>query len=162
MAFQDHIPRLFSASFVSGAHCQVADLDIKNKYEEHILQHSGVRLIEPELFHGYDPNNKVFFQGISIDQEMKPIEVSKDEALAFRRQHGEACEVPCNYANAPMRLRHQTHPMNSVLVRALGTGGSPGPGPLRRPPPPLEIGTKVPDHRRQRRRKQNFPDVAKG
>ena len=39
-------------------------------------------------------------------------------------------------------------------------GGSPGPGPLRRPPPPpLEIGTKVPDHRRQR---QFLPDVAKG
>ena len=30
------------------------------------------------------------------------------------------------------------------------------------PPPTLEIGTKVPDHRRQRRRKQIFPDVAKG
>ena len=30
------------------------------------------------------------------------------------------------------------------------------------PPPTLEIGTKVPDHRRLRRRKQNFLDVAKG
>ena len=30
------------------------------------------------------------------------------------------------------------------------------------PPPPLEIDTKVLTHRRQRRRKQIFPDVAKG
>ena len=35
---------------------------------------------------------------------------------------------------------------------------------LNRPPSPpnLEIGIKVPDHRRQRCRKQIFPDVAKG
>ena len=39
------------------------------------------------------------------------------------------------------------------------TGGSPAPDPLRRlpplpPPPPLEIGPKVPDHGRRRRPKQ--------
>ena len=50
------------------------------------------------------------------------------------------------------------------LFRGNGTGGLPGPGPLRRlpPPPTLEIGTKVPDHRCQRRPKQILPDVAKG
>ena len=42
------------------------------------------------------------------------------------------------------------------------TGGSLGLGPLCQPPPPLEIGTKVPDHWRQRRRQQNFRDVGNG
>ena len=33
----------------------VDDKDIKQKYEKFILEHSGIRLIEPELFDGYDP-----------------------------------------------------------------------------------------------------------
>ena len=43
------------------------------------------------------------------------------------------------------------------------TGGSPGPDPLRRPPPPsLEIGWKVPDHGRQRRPKENLLELVEG
>ena len=33
----------------------IDEKDIKSKYEEEILEHSGIRLIEPELFNGYDP-----------------------------------------------------------------------------------------------------------
>ena len=33
----------------------IDEKDIKYKYEEEILEHSGIRLIEPELFNGYDP-----------------------------------------------------------------------------------------------------------
>ena len=44
------------------------------------------------------------------------------------------------------------------------TGGSPAPDPLRRlpPPPPLEIGWKVPDHGRQRRPKGNLLELVEG
>ena len=54
------------------------------------------------------------------------------------------------------------------MARGLTTGGGvAGPGsftltPPPPPPPTLEFGTKVPDHRRQRRRNQILPDVAKG
>ena len=40
----------------------------KPKYEKHILEHSGIRLIEPELFNGYDPNNKQLLQEIQIER----------------------------------------------------------------------------------------------
>eukprot|EP00668_Euglena_longa_P007013 GGOE01008376.1.p1 GENE.GGOE01008376.1~~GGOE01008376.1.p1 ORF type:complete len:4141 (-),score=1338.09 GGOE01008376.1:1069-11655(-) len=71
----------------------IADNEVKARYESRILEHCGIRLIEPELFSGYDPHRKMFLQQVSIDQDMKPIELSEEEALAFQRQHGEACEV---------------------------------------------------------------------
>ena len=36
----------------------VHDDDIGKKYKAKILEHSGVRLIEPELCRGYDPTHK--------------------------------------------------------------------------------------------------------
>eukprot|EP00667_Euglena_gracilis_P000009 EG_transcript_9 len=71
----------------------IADHEVKARYESRILEHSGIRLIEPELFNGYDPNRKLFLQQVSIDQDLKPLELSQEEALAFQRQHGDACEV---------------------------------------------------------------------
>ncbi|KAJ2246658.1 fatty acid synthase alpha subunit Lsd1, partial [Coemansia sp. RSA 455] len=34
----------------------IRDIDVKPHYEEYILAHTGIRLIEPELAHGYDPS----------------------------------------------------------------------------------------------------------
>lgn len=31
----------------------VDDVDVKKKYEAEILAHSGIRLVEPELFHAW-------------------------------------------------------------------------------------------------------------
>ncbi|KAJ2895859.1 fatty acid synthase alpha subunit Lsd1, partial [Coemansia aciculifera] len=36
----------------------VRDTEVKARYEEYILAHTGIRLIEPELAHGYDPNKR--------------------------------------------------------------------------------------------------------
>ena len=36
----------------------VDDKDVKPKFEKYILEHSGIRLIEPELFIGYNPDKK--------------------------------------------------------------------------------------------------------
>ena len=36
----------------------------KSKYEKYILQHSGIRLIESELFNGYDPEKEELMQEI--------------------------------------------------------------------------------------------------
>ncbi|KAJ1548194.1 3-oxoacyl-[acyl-carrier-protein] synthase [Nowakowskiella sp. JEL0078] len=67
----------------------VADFEVKAKYEKKILEHSGIRLIEPELFNGYDPKKKGFLQEVVVTTEMAPIEVSKEEAEAFKLEHGE-------------------------------------------------------------------------
>ncbi|TFK27788.1 fatty acid synthetase alpha subunit [Coprinopsis marcescibilis] len=71
----------------------VDDKDVKGRYESEIIAHSGVRLIEPELFRGYDPNKKVFNQEIELIHDLEPIEVSQNEAEKFKLQHGEKCDI---------------------------------------------------------------------
>lgn len=71
----------------------VDDKDVKGKYESHILEHSGIRLIEPELFGGYDPNKKEMLQEIQIDEDLEPFESSKETAEEFQRQHGDKVEI---------------------------------------------------------------------
>ncbi|KAI6915835.1 Fatty acid synthase subunit, partial [Hortaea werneckii] len=71
----------------------VDDKDVKPKYESHILEHSGIRLIEPELFNGYDPNKKQMLQEIQIQEDLDPFEASKETAQEFKREHGDHVEV---------------------------------------------------------------------
>lgn len=71
----------------------VDDKDVKSKYEKHILDHSGIRLIEPELFNGYDPNKKQMLQEIQIQEDLDPFECSKETAEEFKREHGEKVEI---------------------------------------------------------------------
>ena len=71
----------------------VSDKDVKAKYERHILEHSGIRLIEPELFAGYDPNKKQLLQEVVIEEDLDPFESSKETAEEFQRQHGDKVEI---------------------------------------------------------------------
>ncbi|KAF8199703.1 fatty acid synthase [Pholiota molesta] len=71
----------------------VDDKDVKGRYEQDILAHAGVRLIEPELFRGYDPSKKVFNQEVELIHDLEPIEVSDSEAQKFKLQHGDKCDV---------------------------------------------------------------------
>nr|POF03766.1 fatty acid synthase subunit alpha [Quercus suber] len=71
----------------------VDDKDVKPKYEPHILEHSGIRLIEPELFNGYDPNKKQLLQEIQIEEDLDPFESSNETADEFKREHGDKVEV---------------------------------------------------------------------
>src|SRR5205823_6172885 len=63
--------------------------EIKKIYEEILLNHTGIRIIEPELFDGYDPNNKTFLHQIAINHDLNPIEVSEEEANYFKQKHKE-------------------------------------------------------------------------
>ncbi|KAI2635524.1 fatty acid synthase subunit alpha [Xylaria nigripes] len=71
----------------------VEDKDVKPKYEKYILEHAGIRLIEPELFDGYDPNKKMMLHEVSLEEDLEPFEGSKDTAEEFKRQHGDKCEI---------------------------------------------------------------------
>ncbi|KAK5093824.1 beta subunit of fatty acid synthetase [Exophiala xenobiotica] len=71
----------------------VDDKDVKPKYEKQILEHSGIRLIEPELFHGYDPNKKQLLQEIQIEEDLDPFEASVETANEFKREHGDKVEI---------------------------------------------------------------------
>ncbi|KAF2761297.1 3-oxoacyl-synthase [Pseudovirgaria hyperparasitica] len=71
----------------------VDDKDVKQKYEKYILEHSGIRLIEPELFRGYDPTKKQLMQEIQIEEDLDPFESSKETAEEFKREHGDKVEI---------------------------------------------------------------------
>ncbi|KAH7884386.1 hypothetical protein F5I97DRAFT_1968464 [Phlebopus sp. FC_14] len=71
----------------------VDDKDVRGRYEKEILSHAGVRLIEPELFRGYDPKKKVFNQEIELIHDLEPIEVAQSEAEKFKYEHGEKCDI---------------------------------------------------------------------
>jgi fatty acid synthase subunit alpha len=71
----------------------VDDKDVKAKYEKHILEHSGIRLIEPELFKDYDPNKKQLLQEIVLQEDLDPFESSKETAEEFKREHGDKAEI---------------------------------------------------------------------
>ncbi len=58
---------------------------MKARYESTILQHAGVRLIEPELFQGYDPKKKYFLHEVVVVHDLEPIDVSsQEEAESFK------------------------------------------------------------------------------
>ncbi|KAH8667331.1 3-oxoacyl-synthase [Tricladium varicosporioides] len=67
----------------------VHDADVKAKYEAEILEHSGIRLVEPELDEGYDPKKKQFCQEVQLDEDMAPFSASKELAEQFVREHGD-------------------------------------------------------------------------
>ncbi|KAF2743157.1 hypothetical protein M011DRAFT_481111 [Sporormia fimetaria CBS 119925] len=71
----------------------VDDKDVKAKYEKYILEHTGIRLIEPELFNGYDPTKKQLLQEIQIEEDLESFEASKETADEFKRQHGDKVEI---------------------------------------------------------------------
>ncbi len=71
----------------------VHDGDIGKRYGAQILEHSGVRLVEPELFHGYDPTHKELLQEIAIEEDLEPFEASKATAEAFTLRHGDKVVV---------------------------------------------------------------------
>ncbi|PPQ94469.1 hypothetical protein CVT25_001102 [Psilocybe cyanescens] len=71
----------------------VEDKDVRGRYEKEILEHAGIRLIEPELFRGYDPKKKVFNQEIELTHDLEPVEVSDSEAQKFKLQHGDKCDI---------------------------------------------------------------------
>ncbi|KAF5093435.1 hypothetical protein D0Z03_002420 [Geotrichum reessii] len=70
----------------------VDDKDVKSKYEAYILEHSGIRLIEPELFNGYDPKRKQFLQEIIIEHNLEPFEATKEVADQFKLEQGNKVE----------------------------------------------------------------------
>ncbi|ORZ36809.1 fatty acid synthase alpha subunit reductase [Catenaria anguillulae PL171] len=72
----------------------VKDAEIKAKYEQRILKHSGIRFIEPQLFDGYNPEKKTLLQEIVLNEDLAPFEASTEEAHRFLHEHGpEKCAI---------------------------------------------------------------------
>lgn len=72
----------------------VQDCEIEAKYGDFILNHSGIRVIEPDLWdNGYDPERKEFFHEIVVEADLEPFEASEDTAQAFKKRHGDHVDI---------------------------------------------------------------------
>ncbi|KAJ1840696.1 fatty acid synthase alpha subunit Lsd1, partial [Coemansia sp. RSA 2703] len=71
----------------------VQDKQIKMRYEKYILEHTGIRLIEPELMDGYDPLKKPVMRELQIEHDMEPFEATEEEAHQFKLHNSEHVRI---------------------------------------------------------------------
>lgn len=71
----------------------VQDDEFKQKYSGRILNHSGVRFIEPALVDGYNPEKKEFLNEITVEEDLPVFETSKTTAEAFKLRHEEKVAI---------------------------------------------------------------------
>jgi 3-oxoacyl-ACP reductase-like protein len=72
----------------------VPDHMVKTLYEPTILEGAGIRIVEPEINEGHDPDKLMVLREVQITRDMRPIEVSNEpEAQDLKRQHGEKVDV---------------------------------------------------------------------
>ncbi|KAJ2414218.1 fatty acid synthase alpha subunit Lsd1, partial [Coemansia sp. RSA 2524] len=91
----------------------VKDVDIKPRYHEYILAHTGIRLIEPELSNGYDPAKKQALREVQIEHDMEPFEASADEAAAFKQSNGDKVDIWENASSGSWSVRF----LKGALIR---------------------------------------------
>ncbi|KAJ2078565.1 fatty acid synthase alpha subunit Lsd1 [Coemansia sp. RSA 988] len=71
----------------------VADTDVKARYEQHILAHSGIRLLEPALLEDQDPAVVPLMRELQLEADMDVFEATSDEAAAFKLRNGDRVDV---------------------------------------------------------------------
>ncbi|KAJ2233635.1 fatty acid synthase alpha subunit Lsd1 [Coemansia sp. RSA 485] len=71
----------------------VSDTQIKPRYETYILEHTGGRLIEPELANGYDPTNSFVLREIQLEHDMEPFETTLDAAQAYKQHNRHKVDI---------------------------------------------------------------------
>ncbi|KAK2484350.1 hypothetical protein H9L39_02330 [Fusarium oxysporum f. sp. albedinis] len=71
----------------------VTDVDVKAKYETQILEHTGIRLVEPELDNGYDPSRKQLLHEIVLTRDLAPFTAPPELAKQFMLEHGEKVDT---------------------------------------------------------------------
>ncbi|RFU28633.1 hypothetical protein B7463_g7708, partial [Scytalidium lignicola] len=71
----------------------ITDMEVKSKYEAHILAHTGIRVIEPKVLDGANPNKKLFLHEVVIQHDLEPFETTKETALDFEREHGDKVDI---------------------------------------------------------------------
>ena len=71
----------------------IADVEVKDKYEQHILDHSGIRVIEPRQLDGSNPATKQFLHEVEVQEDLAAFEAPKETVSDLRREHGDKVKV---------------------------------------------------------------------
>ncbi|KAJ3579754.1 hypothetical protein NPX13_g812 [Xylaria arbuscula] len=67
----------------------VQEDDLEARYGEYILNHSGIRLVEPEGFDEYDPAKKELLEEVVLDEDLPAFSTSETLARSFELRHGD-------------------------------------------------------------------------
>ncbi|KAI1378778.1 putative 3-oxoacyl-synthase [Hypoxylon crocopeplum] len=71
----------------------VHDYEVKVKYEKQLLEHTGLRLIEPGHLDHPDRDSKQFLQEVIVQHDLEPFNASFETAMEFVREQGDKVEV---------------------------------------------------------------------
>jgi fatty acid synthase subunit alpha len=71
----------------------VSDMEVKQKYEPYILEHTGLRFIEPRSHEEPDIASRRVLHEVEIQDDMPPFEASKETAEELKREHKENVEI---------------------------------------------------------------------
>ncbi|KAI4595314.1 3-oxoacyl-[acyl-carrier-protein] synthase [Pestalotiopsis sp. 9143b] len=71
----------------------IADADVKSKYEDYIIEHTGIRVIESQEHDLTSPDKQQVLHEVVITEDLEPFEVSLETAEDFKREHGEKVVV---------------------------------------------------------------------
>ncbi|KAH5118700.1 hypothetical protein HBH71_096030 [Parastagonospora nodorum] len=83
----------YSGWVEKGTKKPVNDDEIKQKYEEHILKHSGIRILDARALDGPDPAARQVLHEIDLQHDFAPFEVSKETAADLLRENGNKVTV---------------------------------------------------------------------
>lgn len=84
---------------------KVQDSQVGTLYGRQILEHSGVRLVEPELFGGYDPGKKEYLHEVAIEEDLPEFDASQTAAEAFKLQHGDKVSIRRNEGSDDFKVQ---------------------------------------------------------
>ncbi|KAK6086184.1 fatty acid synthase alpha subunit [Seiridium cupressi] len=71
----------------------ITDAEVKTKYEEFIIEHTGIRVIESQEHDLTSPDKEQLLHEVMITEDLEPFEVSLETAEDFKREHGEKVTV---------------------------------------------------------------------
>lgn len=72
---------------------QVQDSEVGQLYGRQILEHSGIRVVDPNLFGGYDPSKKEYLHEVAIEEDLPEFGASRAAAEAFKLHHGDKVSI---------------------------------------------------------------------
>ncbi|KAJ2874506.1 fatty acid synthase alpha subunit Lsd1 [Coemansia aciculifera] len=79
----------------------IRDMDVKARYEEYILAHTGIRLLESAMLENPDNDPAIvpIFRELLIEHDLPPFEASADEAAQFKLRNGDLADTWANPDN---------------------------------------------------------------
>ncbi|SCU94304.1 LAFA_0F21044g1_1 [Lachancea sp. 'fantastica'] len=72
---------------------KIKEFEIKERYENHIREHCGIRFVDQELSHDFDMRKKEVLHEIILTHDLSPVRMSAEQAEQYRLHHGEKVEI---------------------------------------------------------------------